>query len=291
VWSGSVVSSLPVPQAAAAYIKRDVGGVQTYPTASETVYRNTNGTGGQTTTYGYSWFGSTHQVEKTTVTRPAATAGQNGSGSADADLVVNNSDGRPVWVKDAAGFIHYTEYDFATGGVVKTIADVNTATTSDFTGLPGGWSTPSGGGKHLKTVYEVDGLGRPTKETSPDGDVTYTVYNDVAHEVRVYPGWNTSTDTPTGPTIVMRADWPKGYHETLTMSATPTVSSGRPTGAESVSGVQSLRREVLNEAGQVVFSDEYFDLTGTSYSATSVTLGTSGRITTGPRSRTTSRGG
>jgi hypothetical protein len=32
---------------------------------------------------------------------------------------------------------------------VGEIADVNTATTSDFTGLPSGWSTPGSGGFHL----------------------------------------------------------------------------------------------------------------------------------------------
>ena len=39
-----------VPQSAATYIERTAGGVTVYPAAAETVYRNTNGTGGQTTT-------------------------------------------------------------------------------------------------------------------------------------------------------------------------------------------------------------------------------------------------
>ena len=54
----------------------------------------------------------------------------------------------------------------------------------------------------------MDALGRTTEETDPDGNVTYTVYDDVDHEVRVYQGWNSSTDTPTGPTDVIRETGP-----------------------------------------------------------------------------------
>jgi hypothetical protein len=66
--------------------------------------------------------------------------------------------GRVIWSKDGAGFLSYTEYDQATGGVVKRITDVDTTQTSDFSNLPTGWSTPAGGGLHLKTTYEVDHL-------------------------------------------------------------------------------------------------------------------------------------
>src|SRR5258708_29576608 len=72
----------------------------------------------------------------------------------------------------------------------------------------------------------------------------------------------------------MREDRPGGYVETLSMSAAPTVDgSGRPTGQESISSLQSLARSYTNAAGQVVSSDEYFNLSGLSYS-TSTTLGT-----------------
>lgn len=58
------------------------------------------------------------------------------------------------------------------------------------------------------------------------------------------------------------------------MSATPNVSSGRPTGTESIGGVLTLSRTVLNDAGQAVYSDQYFNLTGVTYSQSLVTLGT-----------------
>ena len=60
------------------------------------------------------------------------------------------------------------------------------------------------------------------------------------------------------------------------MMATPTVSSGRPTGAESISGLQTLTRSVVNAVGQVTAWDQYHNLSGLTYSASSITLGTSG---------------
>ena len=74
--------------------------------------------------------------------------------------------------------------------MTTSIVDVNTADTSEFTDLPSGWTTPTGGGLNLVTTDQVDALGRTTEETSPAGNVTYYVYLDAQHEVRIYPGWN-----------------------------------------------------------------------------------------------------
>src|SRR5436309_13863562 len=57
------------------------------------------------------------------------------------------------------------------------------------------------------------------------------------------------------------------------MTATPTVSSGRPTGTESISSLQTLSRSYTNDTGQTVRSDAYFNLSGVSYS-TSAYIGT-----------------
>src|SRR5205807_1590581 len=114
--------------------------------------------------------------------------------------------------------------------VVKTIQDVDYTQTTTFTNLPTGWTTPSGGGAHLTTTYEVDALGRTTKVTAPNGRIDYTVYDDVNHAVRFYAGWDSTNNVATGPTTVTRLDQDNGYTETLTMSAAPAVSSGRPTG-------------------------------------------------------------
>ena len=137
--------------------------------ASQTVYRNDNGTGGQTTTMAYTWQGSTAQPASVTVTLPAVTTAQNGPNTATSTTTVFDTYGRAVWSKDAAGFLSYTEYDVVTGGVTKTITDVEDGETGDFTGLPSGWSTLAGGGLHLVTTSEVDNQGRATKVTHPDG--------------------------------------------------------------------------------------------------------------------------
>ncbi len=266
----------PVLQGTTQYFSRTDGTITVYPVAATTRHRNDDGTGGETTAAAYAYFSGTIQPQSVTVTRPTATTGRNGSNTAESDMSVMDDRGRVIWTKDAGGFLAYTEYDDVTGGVTKTIKDVDTTQTTTFANLPSGWSTPGGGGLHQTTAYELDDQGRATKTTDPNGNVTYVVYNDAAHEVRVYPGWDTWTNAPTGPTSVTREDRARGYSETLTMSATPSMSGGRPTGAETISGVLTLSRQVVNAVGQVVYADEYTDLTGVTYSQSSVTLGAGG---------------
>jgi hypothetical protein len=89
----------------------------------------------------------------------------------------------------------------------------------------------------------------------------------------VYPGWNSSTNTPTGPTQVTREDRTNNYTETFTMTATPHLTGGVPDGTEAVSNLQTLSRSLMNAAGQVTTTDDYFNLSGITYSTTP-TLGT-----------------
>ena len=175
---------------------------------------------------------------------------------------------------NADGYLSYTQFDPATGAVVEQFQDVNTSDTSEFSNLPSGWTTPTGGGLNLVTSYVVDSLGRVTKQTNPNGTVDYFVYIDANNQVNEYDGWNSSTDKPTGPTQVTIDDMAAGYTETLTMSATPAVSGGVPTGTESIADVQSLSRSYTNDAGQVIEEDNYFNLGGLTYS--SGAMGTSG---------------
>jgi YD repeat-containing protein len=251
--------------------------VTVYPIASSTVYRNTDGTGAETTSYAYTWFTYQARPQSMTVTRPTISAAQNGPGTPDTETPVYDVYGREIWTRDADGFITYTQYDPATGAVVKSIQDVDTSRTGDFQNLPSGWATPAGGGQHLVTLHEVDALGRDTAITDPNGNVTYTVYNDPDHSSRTYPGWNATTGMPTGPTQVTREDRGSSpsYVETFTMSAMPHVSNGRPDGTEQISGIQSLSRTFTNLNGQVVESDAYFTLNGVAYS-TAPYLGTAG---------------
>jgi RHS repeat-associated protein len=174
--------------------------------------------------------------------------------------------GNAQWIQDPDGFIQYFAYDLATGAQTTEIDDVNTVDTGEFTNLPSGWQTPSGGGLNLVTTDQVDALGRTVKETSPAGNITYYVYLDPQHEERIYQGWNSSTGTPTGPTEVIRDDASGTYTEDLTMTATPHLTNGVPDGTEAISNLQTLTRDYYNDAGQVVSEYNYFNLGGLSYS-------------------------
>jgi RHS repeat-associated protein len=241
--------------------------VTIYPLADLTAYRNPDGTGARTGRCSYTWYSGTVQPQSITVALPVVSPSQNGPGTADTATWVYDTFNRPVWYKDDDGFLQYAAYDPATGAPTTWIADVDTTRPSDFTGLPGGWSTPSGGGLHRISQDEVDSLGRLTKSTDPNGNVTYVVYNDTNYELRVYPGWQSGTNTTTGPTQVWREDRGSstGYTELLTMSATPAVSGGRPTGSESIGSVQTLSRQYVSAGGQLTRADAYFNLSGVTY--------------------------
>ncbi|MFL5246024.1 MAG: RHS repeat-associated core domain-containing protein [Gemmataceae bacterium] len=256
----------PITLDATQYFQHTAAGNSVDPVANHTVYRNTNTTGGETTSYSYTWFTGTTLMQSEQVTKPVISSTQNGPGTADVETTFFDSLGRPIWTKDADGFINYFQYDQATSTLTKSITDVDTTKTTDFTGLPTGWTTPTGGGLHLITQLAVDGLGRPTQLTDPLGNISYTVYNDPNYEKLVYPGWNSTTSTPTGPTQVIREDRPGSYMESLTMSATPHLTGGVPDGTEAISGLQTLARAYTNAAGQVVRNDAYFNLSGVTYS-------------------------
>ena len=283
----------PILLTSYSYYAHTAGGQTIFPEASITTYGNTDGTDARVTNYSYTYYSGTNALQSETVTTPPITSTQNGPASSTSDT--SNADtgtqyfdpeGRLVWARDGGGFLTYTAYDDLSGGVAKFISDVNTSDTGDFSGLPSGWTTPSGGGQELIITRQVDKLGRTTKLTDPNGNVTYTLYNDAGHETRVYPGWHLvgSTYQTTGPIEVMREYRPASgsgsstvYDETLTSSATPSIGSGVPTGAETInsSNIQSLSRSITNSAGQMVEEDDYFSLSGVTYSPSSVHLGSS----------------
>src|SRR5260370_570756 len=109
--------------------------------------------------------------------------------------------------------------------------DANINCPSNFQNLALNWSNTTG--LELITSATVDALGRTTKLTDPVGNITYTVYIDTNYEVRVYPGWQSGTNTTTGPTQDYRYDRPGSYFESLTMSAAPPVPSRAPNRTQS----------------------------------------------------------
>ena len=274
------IDGTPVLQETLTYIAHtDAGGATIYPTATDTVYRNDDGTGAETTTYGYQWYAGTDQPSVTTVVAPGATAGTS---------VAFNADGMAVWLRDPDGNLSYTAYDPATGGVTEQVADANTADAADYDAstLPSGWATQAGRGLNLVTTSTVDDLGRPTQTVSPAGRVTEDVYLDAAHEILEYDGFDGATGTATGPVQMVQSQLPYTYvaggvtyggtySQTLTY-APATIAlggDGRPTGGEGVGNLQSLTRDLANASGQVVVEDAYTNVSGITYGTAGAYLG------------------
>jgi RHS repeat-associated protein len=277
-------SGTPVHQENLTYygLSDSAGDVTVYPVAADTVYGDAAGTDPRTTSYQYTTYAGTVAIASQQTTYPDISSGQNGPGTADVEYTYYDAFGNPIWTKDADGHVNYTAYDLGTGAVVETITDVNYAslTSTEQTSFgQTGWVHPSGG-LSLVTTYAVDLLGRTTEEMDPNanaassGVATYTIYNDVTHDVRVYPGFNPATVTTTGPIQVTREYYPTDnsgdfhYTETLTSSATPHLTGGVPDGTETIDAdnIQSLQRDFTNGAGQVLWSDRYVSLAGVTYS-------------------------
>jgi RHS repeat-associated protein/uncharacterized delta-60 repeat protein len=184
-----------------------------------------------------------------------------------ADVTTNTYDqyNRLTSTVDGDGYVTTYAYDDLTGAMTQMVQD-------------------SGGTGHLNLTnsYTVDALGRTTKEVDPNGNVTYTVYNDAAHQVRIYPGFQSSTGKTTGPVMVMTTVYPAAnsnatsntyavYSETLSTYDAPHLTAGVPDGTETITAgnIASLSRDILNNSGQVVETDDYFRLNGLSYSTAS----------------------
>jgi RHS repeat-associated protein len=279
----------------------DIAGRTIVLIASSTVYEHDDGTHPLTTAYSYTYYdnGNSNQVLKQTTTNTADDT---------STYVVYDQVGRPIWTKDQGNFLNYMAYDPLTGAVIKTITDVNTSMTqgaastfddpfdllASFVDKPSDWTTPSGGGLNITTVYEVDALGRPKRIEGPSVLDTFIVYNDSAHETRIYGGfsvgWGASglIALPIGsvPTIVLRDDQARNYVEQLTMTATPNMEVLRnpdgtprgfgihPDGSEAISNVQSDSRTYFNNAGQATITDDYFNLDGLTYTPLAFAYGT-----------------
>jgi RHS repeat-associated protein/uncharacterized delta-60 repeat protein len=266
--SGSLIT-----QSVMTYIKRKEDGSAVFAPATETVYSDTAASVGRATSYTYTWYGSTAQMQSKQTTHAVVTTAQNGSNSATSRLEYFDEFGRVTWTQDEAGFINRTVYDAETGGVTKQITDVNTASVSDE---PLGWTTISGAGLHLVTDYVIDDLGRPLKITDPESRVVYYRYDDSKRETRTYVGWGSTMV----PTQVSREYWPVAgetdankrtvFRETLSFheGTSGTYGSTGPAGTESIdtSEITALSRQLTNNAGQTVESHQYFSLSGLTYS-------------------------
>ncbi|TWT55980.1 tRNA3(Ser)-specific nuclease WapA precursor [Allorhodopirellula solitaria] len=197
-------SGTPVLQSELEYTERTGGGATIYPIAKQSQFRDDAGTDRLDTTYAYEWYADTVQVKQRTVTLPVVTTAQNGPNTATTQKQFYDERGNLTWSMDARGFITRMFYDQVLGAMLQRIND---ADTSLLSGVPAGWSTPSGGGggKHLISDYEIDSRGRTTQQLGPvhtidiGGTATavrrahWTVYKDAEHATWTASGYATGT--------------------------------------------------------------------------------------------------
>jgi len=222
----------------------------------QTQYVGELGTMGVDTLYSYQFYPGTDAVSQRTTTLPAVAEAQNGADTTATEIEQYDSLGHLRWTKDADGFISYLAYDQATGALTRSIVDVNTAQTGDFQSLPGGWTTPSGGGLHLKTDFLVDALGRVRQITDPNGHITTVTYTETEAwtEIRTrYPDAGSGMASP--PDEIVRHDRTVGVVATLTVAH----------GATGTTDVLSLAMSVYNIQGQLAAVQRYYGLNGMQY--------------------------
>src|SRR5262249_47996605 len=106
-----------------------------------------------------------------------------------------------------------------------------------------------------------------TRTATTTSRETNIAYYDAAHAVV------TTVVGASAPIGVAREDWGRRYTETYTVPSGTTFSivSGDLTPS---AAPLTLHRERLNETGQVVAVDDYYDFTSASYSVSSATIGT-----------------
>ncbi len=289
---GTAGDTTPIPQESLSYYTHSFNDtttgvtIITHPEATDIVYRNNNGSGAETTSYAYTFSSNGPGIASITQTNAAVADSENGSGTATTEQTIYDQYGYPTWTTNADGYITYTQYDPVTGAIVREITDANPSTVSDpvvagptrASGLP--TANP------LTTTAIVDAEGRPIEITDPAGNVTCYVYDDTDHIEQVYPGWNSSTGTTTGPVQLYQSELPYTYtyddqtlqgmySQTLTYSPSSisVAEDGLPIGDDSISNVDTLSRSLTNAAGQVMETDQYFSLTGVTYNTSSVYLG------------------
>ena len=228
--------------------------ITVYPVAKEIAYPNEDGSSPIETCYAYTWYFDSVQMQQRTTTLPAVSAAQNGSGTSATRVERFDEFGRLVWTKDERGTIAYKEYDLASGNVTQSIEDVDDTQLT----VPSGWSTPSGGGKHLVTDFEYDHLDRLVQTLGPEHDVqgttvrtaSWTVYKTADRETRSAQGYAVS-------------DGQGGYNYTLVNPVQIEKHNATGTRSESISAVRS------STSGKLTASDTFAQ---TDYTRWSVSL-------------------
>ena len=160
----------PIIQEEIQYENHNVSGKPNWRIKQDTHFADEEAKSAIATSYQYELFPGTDKVLQKTTILPVVPKEQNGTGITTTIVERFDENGRLLWWKDEVGVIGYSQYD-SQGRQVKTIQDVDTAKTADFSvEVPKGWATIADAGKHLITEYEYDARGRMTQVLYPENE-------------------------------------------------------------------------------------------------------------------------
>ena len=263
----------------------------------------------------YDWWSATASSvlyitpKKITVTQPAVSTTNNGSGSANATKRYLRMDGTTVFSEDADGTFSYTA--FTNGQLTKQIADCQTNHSTDFASGDDPSSdfgiTETSSGTRLITSYAYDPQGRPDSTTLPDGRVTKMYYSQLKDGRLVtisIPRVSTSgTTTYYGPASYSVSNFAgqvavsgtialSGGYSTTALSSWIDETDADPITALDVGSLASLSTTIYDESGsRRTESQAYHTIpgsgagsSGTNYDATTYSYDSAGRAykTTSP---------
>jgi RHS repeat-associated protein len=240
--SGSSTSSgSPVPDAFTPwFLSREVR----YPSATDPSQQ-------EITSYCYTWHAGTCAIKERVTTLPIVSTTENGTGVAAARRDYFDTYGNPTWSMDERGFITRMVYDIPTGAMIQRIDDVDTSTA---TGVPAGWTTPSGGGLNLVTDYEIDSQGRTTQVLGPVHQIDLS---GTATTIR-RANWMVYDDDSTGRTTRSAQGYATGSSPSYTFTLINPVSITKTDlGGRTTEQIAATRGSGTTSAGKLTSSDTF----------------------------------
>src|SRR5262249_39061528 len=152
------------------YYVRSVGAGYWYPRAVVSNYpAAAAGSPGAavTTTFAFTWYANSTQMNTRSTVVPKISASQNGAGDGGGDPQYTRNEffdelGNLIAVQDERQYINTYQYDLPSGARTEMVED-------DYPPPGTGWTRPSGAAAPLQltTDYEIDLLGRTIQELGP----------------------------------------------------------------------------------------------------------------------------
>ncbi len=269
------------------YEAHTVSGVSIYRVKTEKVYRESSIFGASddvTTTYTYTRYTGTFEIQKRVTTLPAVVSGENGSGVFDTVEHHYDSYGFLTKYVDGRGTETTYEYDNATGSMTKKTEDAAV------------------GGLQLVTDYTLDDLGRVTEELGPEhtidlnGTATairrakWTYFKDDVDQrwtINGYEKVSDGSETAENPIHILKMDVDDGSGGLRDEEITAKYSSsGKPASTHSFSqsDYQSWHTSHYDKGRELTKAREYHSIptsgtgsSGTNYNESTFSYDTAGR--------------